>query len=110
LKRRASEASREAVTANPNHDEQTEFDKARHSAGARAARSAKLELEGRRLSVTVQVTPNDAELRAMSKLLDARRTMAKRAAEIVRNLAEGKLPSAQELETFQATGSPETRP
>jgi hypothetical protein len=102
LKRRASEASREAVAVKAKRKEQSAFDEARHAAGARAARSAKLDLKGRRLSVTVAVEPNAAELRAMSSLLDARRATAKRAAEVVRNLAEGKLPSAEELGTFLA--------
>jgi hypothetical protein len=112
LKRRASEASREAVPVKAKDKEQSDFDEARHSAGARAARTAKLEVEGRRLSVTVAVAPTDAELRAMSKLLDTRRMTAKRAAEVVRNLAEGRMPSAEELAAFgaPAPGKAETRP
>jgi hypothetical protein len=102
LKRRALEASNEAVASAPNREAKTEFDKARHSVGARAARAAKIAIEGRRLSVTVAAAPNDAELRAMSKLFDERRAKAKSAASVVRNLAEGKLPSAGELDAFRA--------
>jgi len=100
LKRRAVDASREAVAAPATRPEQTEFDAARHSAGARAARSAKFELAGNRLSATLDVAPNAAELRAMARVLDERRAAGKRAAELIRNLAEGKLPSAEQLATF----------
>ena len=70
------------------------------SAAARAAKSAKIEREGRRLSVSLNVEPNAAEQLGMSKLLDARKAMAGRAAEVVQGLVAGKLPSAQQLEGF----------
>jgi hypothetical protein len=102
LKRRALESRHEAVAAPAGREEQIEFDKARHAAAVRAGRNAKLELNGRRLSATVVTEPNEAELRVMSKLLDARRASAKHAAEVIRELAEGRLPSAEQLEAFAA--------
>jgi hypothetical protein len=107
LKRRALEASNEAVATAQKAETQTEFDKARHSVLARAARAAKPELVKNRLSVTVAFEPNAAELSAMSTLFDERRAASKRAAAIIRNLAAGKQPSREELETFRAhTGTP----
>lgn len=100
VKRRALELTHETITATAGREDKTEFDKAMHAAGARAARSAKLEVDGRRLSVRVANEPNDAELRVMSRLLDERRAAAQRAAEIIRGLAEGTPPSAQQLEAF----------
>jgi hypothetical protein len=103
LKRRASEARVEPGVARQQRPEQKEFDKAMRSAGSRAAKSATFELQGRRLTVTLAVAPNEAETRAMSKLLELRKANAQRAAEVVRGLSEGKLPTAQQLEGFLAS-------
>jgi hypothetical protein len=100
LKRRNAEASRQAFTSLSRRKVQVEFDGARRSAEARALQNAKLELDGLRVSMTLTVEPNDAEYRAMSPLLDERRAAARRAAVVVRNLAEGTLPAAQELAAY----------
>jgi len=102
LKQRALEVRFEAGVAMPNRADQQEFTKALRSAAARAAHAAKLELAGRRLTATLTLEPDQAELRGMAKLLDARAERAKRAAGVVLGLAEGKLPTAAELEGFQA--------
>jgi hypothetical protein len=52
------------------------------------------------LSVTLAVEPTPQEQVGMAKLLDARKAMAARAAEVVRGLVAGKLPSSQQLEGF----------
>ncbi|HEY6079189.1 MAG TPA: hypothetical protein VIW29_10315 [Polyangiaceae bacterium] len=101
LSLRALEIRFEAGIALPNRPDLREFNKALRSAAARTASSAKLELVGRRLSVTLTLAPNEAEVKAMAKRLDARAARAKAAASIVLGLAEGKLPSAQELQSFQ---------
>jgi hypothetical protein len=103
LKRRNSEASRQAFTSLSHRKPQVEFDQARRSAEARALRNAKLEVDGVRVSMTLTVEPNEAEYRAMSPLLDERRDAAKRAAAVVQNLAEGTLPPAAELASYMAT-------
>jgi hypothetical protein len=103
LKRRAAEVSGIVSASLSKREEQVAFDEARRAAGVRAVRSAKLEIDGLRLSATVTVEPNETELRAMSKLLDERRETARRAATVVRNLAEGILPSGVELATYAAT-------
>lgn len=103
LRRRALEVRFEAGIALPNRPEQNAFNKALRSAAARAAKSAKIEREGRRLSVTLSVEPNAAELLGMAKLLDNRKAMAARAAEVVQGLVAGKLPSPEQLEGFSGT-------
>jgi hypothetical protein len=103
LKRRALEVRLESGLKMPTHQE--EFTKALRSAVARAGAAAKFELEGRRLAVTLSVKPNAAELQGMGKLLDARAALAKQAADVVRGLAEGKLPSASALESFRVPPS-----
>jgi len=103
LKQRALEVRFEAGISMPDRPEQQEFTKAMRSAAARAARAATIELEGRRLSVMLSLEPNAAEMRSMAALLDARAAKAKQAAEVVRGLAEGKLPTAGELERFRAS-------
>ena len=100
LKRRNAEASRQAFTSLSRRKAQAEFDGARRSAEARALQGAKLELDGLRVSMTLTVEPNDAEYGAMSPLLDERRATARRAALVVHDLAEGKLPPAAELATY----------
>jgi hypothetical protein len=100
LKRRNAEASRQAFTSLAHREVQVEFDQARRSAEARALRSAKLETQGLRVAMTLTVEPNEAEFHDMSPLLDERRATAQRAAAIVRNLAEGTLPTAAELATY----------
>lgn len=102
LNRRNVEASRQAFTSLSNRKSQVQFDQARRSAEARALQEAKVEREGLRVAVTFTVRPNESEFRAMSPLLDERRTTAQRAAAIVRNLAEGKLPPAAELASYVA--------
>ncbi|HEV8551706.1 MAG TPA: hypothetical protein VGQ57_21810, partial [Polyangiaceae bacterium] len=47
-----------------------EFNDAMRATVARAGNAAKVELVGRRLSVTVTLEPNEAEKRAMARLLD----------------------------------------
>ena len=105
LRRRALEVRFEAGINLPNRPEQNEFNKALRSAAARAAKSAKIEREGRRLSVTLNVEPNAAEQLGMAKLLDARKAMAARAAEVVQGLVAGKLQNAQQLEGFSGARS-----
>jgi len=100
LKQRALQVRSEAGGVAPKGSPAQEFGDAMRSVAARAARSAKVELEGRRLSTTMTLEPNGAELRGMSKLLDARAARAKQAAEVVLGLAEGKLPTADQLERF----------
>lgn len=100
LARRALEVRFEAGVAMPNRPEQTAFNKAVRSAAARAAGSAKFEQAGRRLSVTLAMEPDAAEERAMAGLLDARKAMAHRAAEVVKGLLAGTLPSAEQLENI----------
>ena len=87
------------MTDRPNWQE---FTKAMRSAAARAASNAQIEVEGSSLSVTLTLAPNAVEKRAMAKLLDARALKAKQAADVVRGLAEGKLPTAGELASFRA--------
>ena len=101
LKQRGLEVRFEVGVAQPNRTDQRDFTKAMRSAAARAAGSAKLEGEGRRVSVTLTLAPNPAELRGMAELLDVRATKAKQAADIVLGLADGKLPTAQQLEAFR---------
>ena len=100
LKRRNAEARRQTFTSLSHRKAQVEFDEARRSAEARALQDADVERQGMRVSVTLTVEPNEAELRAMAPLLDERRATAQRAAAVVRNLAEGKLPPATELVTY----------
>jgi hypothetical protein len=101
LKQRALEVRFEAGVALPTRPERQEFNKAMRSAAARAAHDAKFEVVGRRLSVTLTLAPNAAEARAMANFLDARAARAKAAAEVVLGLADGRLPTAQELESFR---------
>lgn len=105
LKQRALQVRFEAGISLANRPEQNEFNKALRSAAARAARSAKFEREGRRLSVTLSVAPNPIEQAGMAKLFDVRKAMAARAAEVVRGLVDGKLPSSQRLEGFMTTAA-----
>ncbi|HSU41866.1 MAG TPA: hypothetical protein VLJ38_19940, partial [Polyangiaceae bacterium] len=105
LKQRALELRFEAGVAQPNRADQQEFTKALRSAAARTAASAEIQVEGRRLSVTLALAPNAAELRGMAKLLDARAAKAKLAADIVQGLADGKLPTAEQLAVFGAPPS-----
>lgn len=105
LKRRVAEARAETGLSLPNRAEQTEFDKGLRSAAMRAAREAKPEIQGRRLSVTLTLKPNEAEKRGMAGLLDARKAKAARAARIVHGLAEGRLPPAAELQAFLGPAS-----
>lgn len=100
LKRRNVEASHQAFISLSHRIAQMDFDKARRSAEARALQGAKIEADGLRVSMSLSVLPNEAELRAMSALLDERRATAQRAAAVVRNLAEGKPPPAQELAAY----------
>ena len=100
LKQRALEVRFEAGVALRTRPEQQEFNKAMRSAAARTAHSAQLELAGRRLSVTLTMVPNAAETRAMAKFLDARAARAKAAADVVLGLAEGRLPTAEQLKGF----------
>lgn len=102
LKRRNAEARRQTFTSLSQKKTQVEFDEARRSAEARALKVANVEVQGLRVSVTLTVQPNEAELGAMSPLLDERRATARRAAAVVRDLAEGKLPPATELATYIA--------
>jgi hypothetical protein len=110
LKRRDVEASAQTLVALPQRENQMAFDEARRSAEARALRGAKIEVQGLRVSAAFTVEPNAAEFHAMSPLLDERRATARRAAALLRNLADGKLPSAAELATYlaPATGSANT--
>jgi hypothetical protein len=98
LSQRALEVRFESGVPVPKGSAQYEFNEALRATAVRSARAAKIELVGRRLSVTLTLVPNDAEWRGMSKLLDARAAKAKLAAEIVRELAQGKLPTAERLE------------
>lgn len=102
LKRRNAEASRQSFTSLSQREAQVRFDEARRSAEARALQNAKLEVNGVRVSMQLSVVPNEAELHAMSPLLDERRATAQRAAVLVRKLAEGTLPSEAELATYLA--------
>lgn len=97
LARRALEVRLEPGVAVTKGSPEQAFGDAMRSAVARAARAAKTELAGRRLSVTVTLAPNEAEKRAMGKLFEARAAKAKRAAEVVQGLASGQLPSAEAL-------------
>lgn len=97
LTQRALEVRFESGVAVPKGSAQYEFNEAMRSTAARSARAAKIEVIGRRLSVTLTLEPNDAERRGMSKLLDARAAKAKLAAAIVKGLAQGKLPTPEEL-------------
>jgi hypothetical protein len=105
LKQRALEVRFETGVALPDRPDQQEFNRAMRSAASRAASTAVTELDGKRLSVTLKLEPNPTELRGMAKLLDGRAARAKRAAAIVQGLAEGKLPTAEELASFQAPPS-----
>jgi hypothetical protein len=105
LKQRALEVRFETGVAMPNRTDQQEFTKALRSAAVRAAHAAKIELAGRRLSATLTLEPDQAELRGMAKLLDARAEKAKRAADVLLGLAEGKLPTRADLEGFQTPAS-----
>lgn len=106
LKRRAAEVSRLVMPLKSNNEAQVAFDEARLSAGSRTWRNAKVEVKGRRLSMTLTIEPNDTERQAMSRLLDERRETARQAAAVVRSLVEGKLPTVAELAPFRppATG------
>jgi len=101
LKQRALEVRFEAGVAMPTRADQREFNKAMRTAAARTAHNARLEVVGRRLSVTLTLVPNAEETRAMAKFLDARAARAKAAAELVLALAEGRLPTAEQLKSFQ---------
>jgi len=105
LRRRNVEASRQVFTSLSQRKAQLEFDQARRSAEARALQGAKIELDGLRVSMTLTVQPNEAESRAMAPLLDERRATARKVAAIVRELAEGKPPPAQELAAYAAPPS-----
>jgi hypothetical protein len=110
LKRRNVEASAQVFASLSHRENQLAFDEARRSAEARALRGAKLEVQGRRVITTITVEPNEAEFHAMSPLLDERRETARRAAGLVRDLADGKLPSAEELATYLAPTRSVTNP
>ncbi|HKO53459.1 MAG TPA: hypothetical protein VJV79_37375 [Polyangiaceae bacterium] len=101
LKQRALEVRFETGVALPTRPERQEFNKAMRSAAVRTAHSARLEVVGPRLSVTLTLVPNDAETRAMASFLDARAARAKAAAEVVLGLVEGRLPTAEHLQSFQ---------
>jgi len=101
LKQRSLEVRFEAGLAMPTRPDQQAFNKAMRSAAARTAQSARLEVVGRRLSATLTLVPNAAETRAMADFLDARAARAKAAAEVVLGLAEGRLPTAEQLKSFQ---------
>jgi hypothetical protein len=101
LKLRALEVRFEAGILLPNRPDQQEFNKAMRSAASRTARGAQLEVVGRRLSVTLILEPNQAETRAMAKFLDARAARAQAAADVVLGLADGRLPTAEQLEGFR---------
>jgi hypothetical protein len=102
LKQRALEVRFEPGAVVPKGSDQEAFNDAMRSAASRAARSAKLELAGRRLSMTVTLEPDATERRGMENSLDARAEKARRAAAVVLGLADGKLPAAQELGAFRA--------
>jgi len=85
----------------PSRPEQQEFNRAMRSAAARTARAARLEVVGRHVSVSLVLLPNQAEMRDMGRFLDVRAARAKAAADVVLGLAEGRLPTARELEGFQ---------
>jgi hypothetical protein len=53
--------------------------------------------------MTLKLEPNAEEKREMAGLLDARAARAKLASAVVSGLAEGKLPSAEALQSFRAT-------
>ena len=101
LKQRALEVRFESGVATPTRPEQQEFNRAMRSAAARAAHSAVFELAGKRLSVTLNLQPNATEAHAMATFLDARAVRATAAAEVVLGLAEGRLPTAEQLKRFQ---------
>lgn len=101
LKQRALEVRFEVGVALPTRPDRQEFNKAMRSAAARTAHDAQLELAGRRLSVTLNLLPNAAETRAMANFLDARAARAKAAAEVVLGLSAGRLPTAEQLKSFQ---------
>src|SRR6478752_7503309 len=101
LKQRALEVRFETGVPMPTRADQQEFNKAMRTAAARSARGARLEVVGRRLSVTLTLEPNPAEARAMANFLDDRAARAKAAADIVLGLAEGRLPTAEQLNGFQ---------
>jgi hypothetical protein len=101
LKQRALEVRFEAGVDVSKRDARHAFNEAMRSAAARAARAAKVELAGRRLTVTLALEPNGAEKQGMAELLDARAARARLAAEIVLGLADGKLPSVEQLDTFR---------
>lgn len=100
LKRRGFELRFESGVALPENKDRAAFDKALRSAASRAIKQAEIERDGARLSLTVSVKPSAAELQRLAPLLDARAALAKQAAQIVRGLAEGKPPSAAQLEPF----------
>jgi hypothetical protein len=100
LKQRALEVRFESGADLTKRPEQQAFNEAMRSAAARTARAAKFELSGARLSVTMTLDPSAAELRGMAPFLDARAAKAKRAAAVVQGLAEGRLPTAEELTGF----------
>lgn len=102
LRRRAVEAAAQVMPTTSRRDVQVAFDNAYLAAAARTWRSAKVEVKGVRLSMTLTIEPSEAEQRAMSRLLDERQKTAQQAAAVVRSLADGKLPSAAELEPFAA--------
>lgn len=102
LKLRALEVRFEAGVTQPKRPEQQQFNKALRSASARTARAAEIEVVGRRLSVALTLVPNQGETQAMGGLLDARAARAKAAADVVLGLAEGRMPTAEQLASFQA--------
>ena len=101
LRQRALEVRLESGVSLPSRPEQQEFNRAMRSAAARTARAARLEVVGRHVSVSLVLLPNQAEMRDMGKFLDVRAARAKAAADVVLGLAEGRLPTARELEGFQ---------
>jgi hypothetical protein len=101
LKQRALEVRFETGVSLASRPDQQEFNRAMRWAAARTARAARLEVVGRHVSVTLALLPNPAEIRDMAKFLDGRGARAKAAAAVVLGLAEGRLPTVQELESFQ---------
>ena len=101
LKQRALEVRFESGVATRTRPDQQEFNRAMRSAAARTAQGAVFELAGKRLSVTLNLQPNATETHAMATFLDVRAARAKAAADITLGLAEGRLPSAEQLKRFQ---------
>lgn len=106
LKQRAIAVRFELGATEPDDDAHKDFNAAMRSAAGRAGRSAKFEFSGRRLSATVTIDPTAAEKQEMAKFLDEKAAKAKRAAEIVQGLADGKFPTGAELEAFRPPPAP----